>query len=444
MKRFFYAAIFVIGLSSSMGFGASDAHAITVERVVSPKGVVAWLVEDHTNPIIAMNFAFRGGAALDPKGKAGVANLVSGLLDEGAGKLKSQAFQRRLQDISASLRFDAGRDTFAGSLKTLTAHRDRAFDLTRLALSAPRFDRSAVARIRAQVEAGLRYESEDPDTVATKKFFATVFRGHPYAHSVAGTAKSVRAITIADLKAFHDKYMTRGNLVIGVSGDITPAELAPALDRIFGALPAHGAPTKLPTVGAQGKGRVVVVKKNVAQSAIVFGEQGVRRSDPDFYSAYVMNYILGGGGFTSRLFSQVREKRGLAYSVSSGLYPLDHAALIMGNAGTASPKAGETIKVVRDVWRRLGTDGATAGELKDAKTYLTGSFALRFTSNDAVASILTAMQLEHLGIDYLDKRNGYIQKVTLADVNRVAKRLLKADALTFVVAGDPKGKIKVR
>lgn len=442
MKRFFSAVIFIAILS--VGIGVSNARAVTIERVVSPKGVVAWLAEDHTNPIIALNFAFRGGAALDPKGKAGVANMVSGLLDEGAGKLKSQAYQRQLEDISASLSFDAGRDTFAGSLKTLTRHRDKAFDLTRLALTTPRFDAPAVARIRAQIEAGLRSESEDPQTVATKAFFATVFRGHPYAHPVEGTAKSVRAITVADLRAFHDKRLARDNLVVGVSGDITPAELAPALDRIFGALPAHGAPVNLPTIGAKGKGRVVVVKKNVAQSAVVFGEQGLRRSDPDFYSAYVMNYILGGGGFSSRLVSQVRVKRGLAYSVDSGLYPLDHGALIMGSAGTASPQVGETIKVVRDVWRRLGTKGADAGELKDAKTYLTGSFALRFTSNDAVASILTAMQLEHLGIDYLDKRNGYIQKVTLADVDRVAKRLLKADALTFVVAGDPDGKVKAR
>ncbi|MCP5366998.1 MAG: insulinase family protein [Hyphomicrobiales bacterium] len=417
---------------------AVPAGAVSIQRVVSPGGVVAWLVEDHTNPIIALDLAFRGGATLDPEGREGLARMVSATLDEGAGGLDSQAFQGRLDDLSISLSFSAGRESFSGSLTTLTGNRDTAFDMLRLALTEPRFDPAPVARIRSQTLAGLRREAEDPDSIADKALMATLFPGHPYGRPAKGTPESVAAITADDLRGFVKRRLARQNLLVGVVGDITAAELAPLLDRTFGALPPRAAPWDLPEV-APARADTTVIRKPVPQSAISFAQPGLKRDDPDFYAAYVMNHILGGGGFTSRLFNEVREKRGLAYSVGTSLYPLDHAGLIVGDAGTANARVKDTLGQIRAEWRRIVKDGVTGDELKDAKTYLTGSFPLRFSSSGRIASMLVAIQMDKLGIDYLDRRNGLIEAVTMADIDRVIHRLLDPDKLVIVVVGEPEG-----
>jgi zinc protease len=417
----------------------TSARAIEVQRVESPGGIKAWLVEDHTNPIIALSFAFRGGAALDPEGRQGLADMVSTLLDEGAGDLKSQDFQRRLEDLSVGLDFSAERDNFSGRLRTLTRNRDAAFGLLKLALAKPRFDADAVARMRSQILAGLRQDLENPDAIAARRLFKTFFPDHPYGRPTDGTLKTVAAITIDDLRAFARSRFAKSNLIIGVTGDVTAGELGPLLDSTFGDLPSLPSGGIVRDVTPRASNDAIKISKPMPQSTILFGQAGMKRDNPDFYAAYVMNYVLGGGGLTSRLFDEVREKRGLAYSVGSNLYPLKHAALILGSAGTASAMVGKTLKVVRAVWKRMAKGGMTAAELKDAKTYLTGSFPLRFTSSRRIANILVGMQLDNLGIDYLKKRNGYIKAVTLDQVNRVARQLLKPGELTFVIVGEPDG-----
>ncbi len=422
-----------------MVMASPGAGALEVERVISEKGIEAWLVEDHTNPIIALRFAFRGGASLDPDGKDGLADMVSATIDEGAGGLDSQAFQGRLDDLSITLRFDAGRDVFGGNVKTLTKNRDAAFDLLALALTRPRFDEEPVERIRAQIVAGLKRDMEDPDTVASRTIMLAFYPSHPYGRLVKGTLESVASISAGDLGRFVDERLALDNLVIGAVGDINPEELAALLDGTFAGLPEKAAPWKIPEAEPAATGATLVIEKAVPQSAIVFGHEGVKRDSPDFYTAYVMNHILGGGGFTSRLYYEVREKRGLAYSVHSQLYPLDFSALIMGGAGTANAQVSETLDVVRREWRRMADEGVTENELADAKTYMTGSFPLRFTSSGRIASILVGMQLDGLGIDYLDRRNSLIEAVTLDGVNRLAKGLLDPRRLTFVVVGEPEG-----
>ncbi|MEE8279382.1 MAG: pitrilysin family protein [Alphaproteobacteria bacterium] len=440
MRRLLGAAAFLLVAV----FALVPARAIEIQRVVSPGGMEAWLVEDHTNPIIAVRFAFDGGAALDPDGRDGLAEMVSALLDEGAGDLNSQAFQRHLEDLAVRLGFDAGRDTFGGHLRTLTRNRDAAFDLLRLAVTAPKFDDEPVARIRNQILARLRRDSEDPDTIASRTLSRALFPDHPYGRPVRGTPESIAAITTGELRQFVKQRLARANLVIGVVGDIGPGDLARLLDSTFGGLPDRAAAGRVAETKPAVRNATIVVTKPVPQSAIVFGQEGIKRDDPDFYAAYVMNHVLGGGGFTSRLYDQVREKRGLAYSVYSILYPLDHAALILGGAGTANARVAETLSVVRAEWRRLAAGGLTDKELADAKTYLTGSFPLRFTSSGRIASILVGMQRDKLGIDYLERRNSYIEAVTLDDVNRVARRILDADRLTVVVVGEPDGVTSVR
>ena len=416
------------------------AAAIDIHKVVSDKGVVAWFVPDHSVPLIALTFAFRGaGSATDPDGKEGLANMVSGLLDEGAGDLKSEAFQTALEEIAAELSFDTGRDNFQGRLRTLKSERDRAFDLLRLAVTKPRFDDRPVNRVRGQILANIEQEAEDPDHIARDRWREIVFAGHPYAKPHDGTKQSVAAITVADLRGFVQQRFGRDRLVVGVVGDISEAELKQRLDEVFGDLPATTAKFDIPDTAPAGGGRTIVVRKPIPQSVIVLGEQGPKRNDPDWYAATLVTRILGGGALSSRLYEEVREKRGLAYSVYAYLNPLDHAGLLVGGTGTQSARAGESLDVIRHEWEKIGESGVTAAELRDAKTYVNGSFALRLDSTRRIANILVVVQLSRLGIDYLGRRSALMDGVTLGQANRVARRLFRADALTVVVVGDPKG-----
>lgn len=415
------------------------ARAIDVERVISAGGIEAWLVRDHANPIVTMRFVFRGGSGLDPDGREGLANMVSGLIDEGAGDLDSKSFRRTLEDQAIRLSFDAGRDSFGGRLTTRVKTLEQAFGLARMALNEPRFDIEPVNRIRTQILAGLRQELEDPGAIASRALFKTLYPAHPYGRPTDGTLQSVEAITVEDMRAFVGRRFGQNSLIVGVVGDITAAQLRPLLDSTFGRLPPKAAPWDLPEVSPSSKGRTIVIKKPVTQSTIIFAGQGLKREAPEFYAGYVMNHILGGGSFTSRLYKEVREKRGLVYSVYSGIYPFDYSSLILANAGTANARVSETLDVVAEEWDRMARDGITEAELGDAKTFLTGSFPLRFTSSGRIAAILVGMQVSNLGIDYLDRRNGLVEAVSKADVDQIAKRLLKTDNLITVIVGEPEG-----
>jgi zinc protease len=418
---------------------AAPAFAATVTPVTSPGGITAWLVRDTSVPVIAMNFAFRVGSVTDPKGKEGRAEMVASTMDEGAGDLPSQAFQGKLEDLAATLRFTASRERFSGQLRTLAERRDGAFDLLRLALTAPRFDAKPVERIRAQLVSSLRSKAHDPDFIAGQAFIEAAFPDHPYGRSDDGAAESLAAITPDDLHAFVKSYLARDNLKISVVGDITAEELAGRLDAIFGKLAATAAPFVVPETSPKGAGKQIVIERNIPQSVIMLGQQGLKRDDPDWYAAYVMNRILGGGGFYSRLTEEVREKRGLAYSVYSYLNPYDHAAMIMGGTATRNARVAESLRIIRAEWKRMADDGVTEKELAQTKTYINGSFPLRLDSSRRIAGLITSIQLQDLGIDYIDRRPKLIDAVTVADVKRVAKRLLDPEKLLTVVVGKPEG-----
>jgi zinc protease len=416
---------------------ALPARAVTVERVVSPGGIEAWLVQDHANPILALEISFAGGASVEAK--AGTATLVAALLDEGAGPYDSQAFQGKLDDLAIALNFAAGKDRFGGHLKTLTEHRDTAFDLLRLALTQPRFDKEPVERIRGQILAGLAREQQSPEAVATKAFYRLAFAGHPYGRPMRGDPDTVKAITTAELKAFARTWISRQDLIIGVSGDITPAELAPLLDRTFGALPARHPDIAIGPARNAAPGRTEVLIRDNPQSIAMFGADGIKRDDADWWPAYVVNYILGGGGFSSRLTEEVREKRGLAYSVYSYLTPFAQGGLIIGGVATENARIAQSLDLIKAEWRRMAETGPTEAELANAKTYLTGSFPLSLDSTAAIAGLLVAMQSDKLGLDYLDRRNALVESVSAEAARRAARNLLDADALTIVVVGRPEG-----
>ena len=413
------------------------AAATDIQRVRSPGGIEAWLVEDKSVPVIGFRFAFRGGGALDPPGKSGLANMVSALLDEGAGDLDSQGFQEALDEIAASIGFDAGVERFHGSLRTLSEHRARAFALLRKALAAPRFDAEPVERIRRQIVAGIESGKDDPRRIAGRTWSRRAFGDHPYARPLAGTRRDVTAIAVEDMKRFVRERLVRDGLIVGVAGDISARELADRLDEVFGALPASAGPADIPDPPPV-QGGLHIVRKPIGQSVVVFGQVGPRRDDPDYYAAYLMNHLLGGGR-TSRLNEEIREKRGLVYSVGTYLRSFDRAGTIIGQLATANARVGTALDLLRGEWTRMARDGVGEDELAAAKRYINGSFPLRLDSTRSIARMLVGIQLNELGIDYIDRRSALIDAVTAADVRRVARRLLSPEKLAIVVVGDPEG-----
>jgi len=416
---------------------APASAANKIEEVKSAGGITAWLVEDHSLPVVTIDVSFRGGATLDPADKPGLATLAAGLLDEGAGELDSQAFQGRLEDLATSLEFAASEDAMGASLRTVTANLTPALDLLHMALSAPRFDESAVTRVRSQLLAELARNAREPRYIANRLWWRNAYDGHPYARPVRGTLESIARITIPDLRAVVHDRLARDVMIIGVVGDVTADALKNLLDTTFGPLPPRAAERRVADVVAAAKKPLLLAKLPIPQSVVTFGQPGIKREDPDWYAAYVVNHILGGGGFSSRLTAEVREKRGLAYSVYSGLEPMQHSGLILGGVATQNDRVAQSIDIIRAEWRRMRDGGPTETELEDAKTYLTGSFPLSLDSTGHIAGILVAIQRDGLGIDYLERRKTLIESVTLEDARRVAHRLLNPDKLSFVVVGSP-------
>ena len=428
-------ALFALAL---FAFAAAPAGATSIERVISPGGIEAWLVRQPAVPLVALDFAMTGGANEDPADKAGVAHLVASTIDEGAGDLDSNAYHQRLEDNAIELSFTASRDHFRGSLRTLTANRDLAFDTLRLSLTAPRFDDEAVERIRTQILADLRRATTSPGEIASEVWWHTAFPGHPYGRPVHGTLDSVPRITIADLKAYAKRVFARATLKITIVGDIDAATAGVLIDKAFGGLPEQPELGAVLNVAPQGLGRRIVVDLDVPQSVIVFGGPGVARSDPDFFPAYLVNHILGGGAMSSRLYTEVREKRGLAYGVSSSLVPLAHAQLITGSTATRADRTADSLEIIEREMKNLADNGPTEQELAKTKSFLKGSYGLYFDTSTKIAAQLVQIQLDNLGIDYIDRRNGLIDAVTRADAQRLAKRLLDGKMLVTVV-GRPQG-----
>lgn len=416
-----------------------SARALEIERVVSPGGIEAWLVEEHSNPILALSYSFAGGSALDPAGKEGRARMATSLLDEGAGDLDSQAFQGELDRLSIELSFSVSDDELTGTLVTLTQHRDRAAELLSLALHAPRFDQEPVERVRAQLSVRVAQRANDPGSLAYEKLQQQLFAEHPYGRSTDGTIDSLAALTVDDFKVYLGERLGLDTLKIGVVGDITPEELGPLLDQIFGGLAPTSPPIEVTEAALPEQGKLTVIDVPVPQSVVYMAQPGPKRDDPDYYAAAVLNQILGGGTFSSRLYSEVRESRGLAYSVWSDLVDRDRAGLWMGGAATQNARVADTLAIMREVWTKLAAEGPTADEVKNAITYITGSFALRLASSENISRILVSVQRDNLGIDYLDRRSSLYEAVTLEDVKRVAQEWLHPERLLVVVAGQPEG-----
>lgn len=418
---------FILAISLLVASNLSALAAMKIQEVTSSKGIKAWLVEDYTVPIIAIRFAFDGGETQDPVGKEGLANLMSGLFDEGAGDLDSDAFQVRLDDAGAEMGFSASRDTFYGSMRMLADQQDEAFELLTLAVNKPRFDQAPIDRIRSQIVSGIIAAEKTPEAAAGRKWAETLYGDHPYARRDEGTRETLAGITADDLRKLHKDMFARGNIYVSVVGAIDAEKLKPILDKVFGDLPAEPKLVEVPDAKLN-FGKTLKVDYDLPQTTIQMAYPGVKRSDPDFFAAYIMNYVLGGGTFTSRLFDEVREKRGLAYGVDSVLSNSKHSNALAISTATRSDRAAETLKVIRDTVARMAQEGPTQKELDDAKKYITGSYAINnLDSSGAIARTLVEIQIDDLGIDYMDRRTGIIDAVTLDQVKAAAAKLLTVE-----------------
>ena len=410
------------------------AFAAQVKALPSPKDQQIWFAEDHTVPIVSLVASLPAGSVYDTKGKDGLAAFAAALMDEGAGNLDSRAFQTALSEKAIRFSAKAERDYVVITVTTLKENAGEAFRLLGLALKSPRFDADAIARVRSQMLQNLEQDKQDPEKVAGKAFDHAFYGDHPYGHDPDGDAAGINAITRADLTSFAKNHWVQGGMLLAAAGDIAPSQLQDLIGKTFGVLPAgtSGAISPPAHLGSPG---IQNIPMNVPQPTVMFGLPGISRADKDFIPAYVANHILGSGDFTARLTVEVRVKRGLTYGIQTELDNDRQAAAMVGNVASRADAVRQTIDVVRATMKDFADKGPTAQELADAKTYLTGSFPLAFTSNMGTATQLGAYQRQGLDVGYVTRRNGLINAVTIDDVRRVAKRLYTADSLTIVVAG---------
>jgi zinc protease len=417
---------------------APAASAMNIEKIVSPSGISAWLVRERAVPLVTLNYAFHGGSTQDPADKSGAANLATDTLDEGAGDLDSKTFHERMENHAIELSFRVGRDEFHGSLRALNEHREEAFDLLALALTKPTFSADAVERVRGQEISGLRRETTNPNNISSREWWQTAFPGHPYGREIKGTLESVPNITADDLRDYVRRVFARNELTISIVGDVDAKTAGELIDRAFAKLPEKNDLKPIAEVSPKGLGRRIVINLDVPQAVVTFGGKGLDRKDPDFMAGYIVNHILGGGSFSSRLYKEVREKRGLAYGVSDSLVWFKRAAVIIGGTATRADKTAEALGIIERETKRMADEGPTPDELKAAKSYLKGAYALSLDTSGKIAAQLTQIQLDKLGSDYIEKRSAMIDAVTMADAKRVAKRLYSGGMLV-TVAGRPKG-----
>lgn len=415
------------------------AFATQVQEVKSKNGITAWLVEEHSQPLISMQIAFKdSGTAYDADGKDGRAEMASSMLMEGAGNMDSVAFASALEESAIKLDFSADEDNFYAGLQTLSEYKYKAFSYLSMALLSARFDDESLARVKRQTLLAIKQQKEKPAYRLGRAWKKQVFPDHPYSKESLGTEKTVATLNRADLQNFVKNYLVQENMIVSVAGDITPAELADLLDKSFAKLPAKYRPdVKIPDISLPKENKQIVIEQDIPQTIIHFGMEGLKRSDPDYIPAYVMSYLLGGGDLNSRLNKEIREKRGLTYSAHSTLDSMSHAAVFEGSLATRNEKAGEAISTLKQTLKDLSENGASEEELVDSKRFLTGSFVVKLSNNNAIVNFLTMMQLYNLGIDYINKRNNLIENVTLEQIKKVAKRLLELDRLQIVMVGKP-------
>lgn len=432
MCRFIFAI-----LIGSMIWIPGGAKAEDIKDVESKSGIHGYLIEDRSNPLISLAIGFKAGWAYEPKGKEGITDFLDAMLTEGAATLDASAFQRELADNGIDLSIDVDADDFNVTMTFLTEEKDHALTLLGAALSEPRFDKESMIRVRRQLLASQAQDKNDPDRLSSKALQRLLYPDHPYGKAHDFSKASLNAIAAEDLRQFLKRFFTRDRITIAAAGDLSQSEFTQLMDRLLNNLPEKSSVPPLLRIRPSIRGGIALIKRDLPQSVIAFAQPGIALDDPDFYAAYLMNYILGAGGFESRLMKEIRVKRGLSYGIDTDLVNRDASDFLFGNVQTKKESTSQTIDLIKEIWKDLHDHGLTQEELEAARTYVLGYYPQNFATLESSARILLSLQQNHLGKEYPELRQEKFKAVRLEDVNRVAHDLLTPDQLLFVITGNP-------
>lgn len=425
----------VLGSSAGLSLAASPSQVLGVRQKL-PNDLV-WLFSPQSElPLVTLQLLIKAGTLVDPRGKEGLANLTASLLLSGTKSRSATQIARELDFMGAKLRVEGGEDCALLSLTMLKKDLGQALELLKDVLLNPALAPAEMKRKVAQLKAALESEQDEPMVVAARSFARKLYGSFPYGHPVRGTPEGLSAITRQDLSEFHRRYYRPNNAVLTLVGDLTQEEARQWVTKIFGPWAAAPIPPlKLPPIPPLDQRQVVVLNKDISQANIILGNLGITRNNPDFYAFQVMNYILGGGGFASRLLDDIRVNRGLAYSVSSSFSPGLEPGPFIVSLETKNASAGEAINQVVEQIRLIMTRPVSEQELNNAKSYLIGSFPRKMDSMSKRAELLGYVEVYGLGLDYPWRYPELIQHLTAADIQKVAEKYLRPENYLLVVVG---------
>lgn len=417
---------------------ATTANATPrIQHWQAASGAQVYFVEDHDLPMLDVAVDFAAGSGFDDAAKPNVAGLTQGLMNLGAEGLSEDDIARKLADIGAQLggHFDADRSGL--SLRTLSsaAQRDVALDILARVLQHPVFPETVLAREKTRMIAALKEAATKPESIAAKAFGKAVFGTHPY--GLSPEVADVEKIQRADLDGFYRAHYGARAAVVALMGDITRAQAEAIAVQLTGNLPAGGAGTRIAPVTTAIQSSEQHIEHPASQSHILIGAPGIARNDPDYFPLYVGNYILGGGGFVSRLMNEIREKRGMAYSVYSYFMPMQQPGAFQIGLQTKKEQADEALNLTRATLREFVDKGVTEKELKAAKDNIIGGFPLRIDSNRKILDYLSVIGFYNLPLNYLDDFTAKVDRVTTAQIHDAFKRRIHPDAMATVIVGAP-------
>jgi zinc protease len=420
------------------------AADIAPTRFIAPNGMTVLVLEQHFLPIVEIHALIKAGAAQDPPEKAGVANLVASLLDEGTTTRSSRQLAEQIDFVGGSLGAQAGEDYTTASARTLKKDIDLGFTLLADILQRPTFPKQEFERVRSQVLGEISSDNDDPGHVAMKAFNQLVFQNHPYRWPVNGTEETLGKVTLADVQNFYAKEYLPNQVILTIVGDVTVDQATTLVQTYFGSWKKGVVqPRTVKKPAAIDKKIVQLIEKDLTQSTIVIGHSGISRTNPDYYAVTVMNHVLGAGGFSSRLMDTIRDKQGLAYGITSHYDARAIPGSFWINLQTRTETTNQAISGVLIEMKAIREAPVSDQELADAKAFLMGSFPLRLDSTSKLAQVLAQVEFFGLGFDYFSQYPKWIERVTKEDVQRVAKQYLDPQHYALVVVGNI-AKAKVR
>lgn len=392
-------------------------------EVVTPKGFKLWLIEEHQVPIVSMAFLFKkAGRGYDTDDKEGLAMLVADVLPHGAGKYDSHDYHETLELNGISLGFNVGLENFSGQITFPSTNIAAAEDVLAETFKSPLFPEDTLKSSKQQFLAALASQKETPQGELGLEFAQILYGNHPYARNPLGNAQDIQNLSREDLQNYVKTMLVKENIIIGIAGDISSDRAAELADNVFSSLAESSDIKELEAPKINLESQRHKIERKTAQVTSSFAALGVAREDKDFYPLYVANYVFGGSGLTSRLSLEAREKKGLTYGIGTYLATDKKTPLILGQFSSTPENYEQMYQILLNEWQKFAKTGVSKKELDDAKNYLLASYNLRFNSTEGLADMLVAMQQYNLGLDFLQKRNGYIKDITLKQVNKAAQR----------------------